>query len=89
MLQNYISLLNITKDDLFELMVEAAQVAKQTQPQTEQKTLLSRSETAELLQVNLATIHRWTVSGKLNAKGIGGRVYYDREEVLNSVKSLK
>ena len=59
------------------------------EPKPTEKKLLTKQETAELLSVNLSTIHNWVKNGKLNPKGIGGRVYFDRDEVLNSIKSLK
>lgn len=89
MVESQITILNITKDDLFELMVEAVQVAKKKEPQPEVKDLLTRKETADLLNVNVATLWRWTNSGKLIQYGIGGRTYYKRSEVLEAVKSLK
>lgn len=64
-------------------------ISQKNEPQPEVKDLLTRKETAELLQVNIATIWRWTNSGKLNQYGIGGRTYYKRSEVLEAVKSLK
>ena len=89
MLQNQISLLNISKDDLFEMMIEANKIASKNKPQPEAKELLTRKETAELLSVNIATIWRWTNAGILIQYGISGRTYYKRSEVLEAVKSLK
>lgn len=59
------------------------------EPQQTEKELLTRPETAELLQVKSATLNRWTINGKLKQYGIGGRVYYKRSEVLDAVKPLK
>lgn len=56
---------------------------------TELKELLTRKQTAELLNINSATLWRYTKKGKLISHGIGGRVYYKRSEVLEAVKSLK
>lgn len=55
--------------------------------------LLSRSEVAKMLSIDLSSVHNWTVKGKLQSYGIGGRVYYKRSEVeealipLNKVQS--
>lgn len=84
-----ISILNLSKDDLLDLVTEAVQSARNNEPQPEAKELLTRKETADLLNVNIATLWRWTNSGKLNQYGIGGRTYYKRSEVLESIKSLK
>lgn len=53
-----------------------------------QKDLLTRKETADLLQINLATLWRWTRKGKLKSYGIGNRVYYNRSEIMDSIKSI-
>jgi len=50
---------------------------------------LTRSEVAELLKINLSTLHNYTKQNKLIAYGIGSRVYYKREEVINSIIKLK
>ena len=42
---------------------------------------LSRQETADLLKVDLSTIHNWSVQGKLIKYGFGGKVYYKRSEI--------
>ena len=50
---------------------------------------LTRNEVCELLSVDLSTLHRWTKSGKLNAYGIGNRVYYLRSEVDEKILNSK
>lgn len=49
---------------------------------------LTRSEVRDLLQVNLSTVHNLTKRGKLKAYGLGGRVYYKRDEVEAAIKPL-
>jgi hypothetical protein len=50
---------------------------------------LTRQETADLLKVDLSTIHNYTKQSKLIAYGIGSRVYYKRSEVENAIVKLK
>lgn len=50
---------------------------------------LSRRETADLLKIDLSTLHRWTKEGKLISYGIGNRVYYKREEIEQSLVKLQ
>lgn len=50
---------------------------------------LTRNEVVELLKVDLSTIHNWTKKGKLKSYGCGGRVYYKREEIEQSLIPLK
>jgi hypothetical protein len=47
--------------------------------------LLTRTETAKILKVELTTLWSWTKKGKLTAYGIGNRVYYKRGEIMKSL----
>lgn len=49
---------------------------------------LTRSEVAELLKVDLSTIHNWRKSGRLKAYGKGGKVFFKRSEIENSLIEL-
>ena len=49
---------------------------------------LTRSETADLLKINLSTLFLWTKKGMLLSYGIGARVYYKRKEVENAIIKL-
>lgn len=50
---------------------------------------LTRNEVVDLLKVDLSTIHNWTKKGKLKSYGLGGRVYYKRDEIEQSLIPLK
>ena len=47
--------------------------------------LLTRTETAKFLKVELTTLWSWTKKGKITAYGIGNRVYYKRGEIMKSL----
>ena len=49
---------------------------------------LTRSEVAQMFNVDLSTIHNWCKSKKLNPLGLGSRVYFLRSEVEQSLKPL-
>ena len=49
---------------------------------------LTRSEVAKMLQIDLSTVHNWTVKNKLQSYGIGGRIYYKLAEVEQSIIKL-
>jgi hypothetical protein len=49
---------------------------------------LSRQETADLLKVDLSTIHNYSKRKILQPWGIQGRVYFKRSEVENSIIKL-
>jgi len=66
---------------------ELEQLKKDFQPKRPSE-YLTRNEVAEMLKIDLSSVHNWTKKGKLKAYGIGGRVYYKREEVENSIIEL-
>lgn len=49
---------------------------------------LTRNEVVELLKIDLSTLFNWTKKGKLSSFGIGGRVYYKRQEIEQSIIRL-
>ena len=64
------------------------ELSKEFQPK-QPTQYLSRNEVAAMLQIDLSTVHNWTKSGKIQSYGIGGRVYYKRQEVENAIVELK
>lgn len=52
------------------------------------KRFYSRKELASLFGCSLSTIHNWTQKGKLQAYGLGNRVYYKVDEVHNALIKL-
>lgn len=53
------------------------------------KELINRYETAEILGISLSTLDIWTKQGKLKKYRINSTVRYKRGEVLNSFQSFK
>ncbi len=51
--------------------------------------LLTRKQTAELLQINLSTLWNYTRKGLIPSKGLGNRVYYLKEDVLKALQPLQ
>lgn len=56
------------------------ELSKEFQPK-QPTEYLTRTEVCKLLKIDLSTLHRWTKSAKLNAYGIGNRVYFKRSEI--------
>lgn len=54
----------------------------------DEEILLSRLETAKLLKINFTTLWKHTKTGKLKSYGIGNRVFYKKEEVLQSITRI-
>ena len=51
--------------------------------------LLTRKEVADLLQIDLSTIHNWTKKGRLKSYGIGNRVYFRRKDIDEALIPLR
>lgn len=50
--------------------------------------ILTRTEAANFLKVNLSTLHLWTQKGKITSFGIGHRRYYKKEQLLGCLTKL-
>lgn len=51
--------------------------------------LLSRKETAQLLKINVSTLHNWVSKGVLEPHHVQGRVYFKRSEIEKTFVKLK
>lgn len=88
-----IQFVQITPKELQETILagvkcQLEELKKEFQPKTPEE-YLTRKETAELLKVNLSTIHAYANKGILNPVGLSGRVYFRRSEIEESLISLK
>ncbi len=61
---------------------------KNLQPK-EQPIYMTRQEVAEMLHVDISTVHNLSVRNVLKKHQIGGRVLYLREQVLKEIVELK
>jgi hypothetical protein len=63
------------------------ELKKSFQPKTPEE-FLTRTQTAELLKINLSTLYLWTRKRRLKSYGISGKVYYKRSEVESALIEL-
>lgn len=49
------------------------------------KELMTRKEAANMLSVSLTTLRSWTVQRIIKSYKLGGRIYYKRNEILESM----
>ncbi len=81
---------NISVEELTEIIAEKLvdklekRIATLISKQNDEE-LLTRTETAKILKVELTTLWSWTKKGKITAYGIGNRVYYKRGEIMKSL----
>lgn len=50
--------------------------------------LITRAQACKILNINLTTLWKHTKSGRLKSFGIGKRVYYSKQQVLEAVKPI-
>ncbi len=81
---------NISVEELTEIIADKladkieTRIAMLISTQNDEE-LLTRTETAKILKVELTTLWSWTKKGKITAYGIGNRVYYKRGEIMKSL----
>ena len=97
MLQKENLLVQLSVGDLQQLIKEAVKEELQKitnviklnpkEPENESE-LLSRKQTAELLNVSETTLFLWNRDKVLEHKKLNNRVYYIKSEVLNKLKTV-
>ena len=91
-MSNVTQLHNATPEQLTDAILQGVkqqleELKKQYQPK-EPEEYLSRAEVAQMLKVDISTVHNWSRSGKLKRHGIGNRVYFKRSEVERAIIQL-
>lgn len=88
-----VQLIQVTPEQLQDAILKGVQIQLKELKQDFQPKCpteyLTRSEVAELLKVDISTVHNWSKAGKLKRHGLGNRVYYKRSEVEESIIPLK
>ncbi|GAA0735922.1 helix-turn-helix domain-containing protein [Gaetbulibacter jejuensis] len=79
---------NSLPEDIRSLKEKIQNIEKNLQPK-EPSVYLSRNEVAEMLSVDLSTIHNWTKKGILTAFQIGGRIFYKRSNIEAAIQKLE
>ena len=81
-----IILSELSPEDLVEILCagledQVKKMVLERSNDTSQDDLLTRSQAANYLQINLSTLWSWTKKGKVTALAIGNRVYYKKSEI--------
>ncbi len=73
------------KQELTELFAKKTLelFSKQEEKRKDPNELLTRKETAKLLNVSLCTLYLWTKQSKLKSYGIENKVYYKKSEIFD------
>lgn len=73
------------KDELVSGIISHLQEYYNKLDKTDPEQLLTRKQTADLLQINLTTLWSYTKAGKLHSYNLGNRVYYKKSQNLESL----
>lgn len=63
-----------------------AEVLQENQGIKDQQNIMNFSETCEYLGIHPSTLNKWKSENKIPFKRLGKRIFFSREEVLNSLK---
>ncbi len=78
--------------DFKNLISEAVKTELQhlsnSQPEKETTELITRLQTAKILNVSLVTLNSWTQKGIIKGYRIGSRVRYKKNEVFEALKQV-
>lgn len=93
-MENSILIEKLTKEELEHsirmIIREELAEFKNTLPELiNEDDLLTRKEVADLLKIDLSTIHNWTRKGRLKSYGIGNRVYFRRKDIDEALIPLR
>ncbi|WP_034042202.1 helix-turn-helix domain-containing protein [Wocania ichthyoenteri] len=88
-----IQFIQVTPDELTEVIVKGVksqldELKKEFQPK-QATEYLTRNEVANMLSIDLSTVHNWCKSKKLKPLGIGNRVYFRRTDIEAALVELK
>ncbi|WP_289666001.1 helix-turn-helix domain-containing protein [Flavobacterium panacagri] len=87
MVQTQIILNGITIEQLAEALAPLLQTKMINSQQTFPENI-TRKQACAILNIGLATLWKHTKEGKLTSYGIGNRIMYKRDEVLQALKPL-
>ena len=84
-----IQFIGVTPEQLLNALSEGLQsqlegFKEHFQPK-EPTEYLTRKEVAQMLKINLSTLHHWVKAKKLKAYSISNRVYFKRTEVEQAI----
>ena len=76
------------KDFISEAVKTGLQNLSNSQPEKETTELVTRLQTAKILNVSLPTLNDWTKKGIIKGYRIGSRVRYKKNEVFEALKQV-
>jgi excisionase family DNA binding protein len=87
-MDNQIFLNGITLEQLAGALKPLLELQTPTAPTEPENEFITREQACELLSINKTSLWKHTKSGRLKSYGIGNRVLYRKDEVLQAVKPI-
>lgn len=87
-MDNQIFLNGITIEQLAEALKPLLELQKPTATTELENEFITREQACEVLSINKTSLWKHTKSGRLKSYGIGNRVLYRKDEVLQAVKPI-
>jgi excisionase family DNA binding protein len=88
-MNNEIFLNGITIEQLATALNPLIHIVDKSVETISEDILLTIEETCVLLSIHKTTLWKHTKCGKLKSYGLGNRLYYKKNEVLEAVKPIK
>ncbi len=82
-MQTEIVLISISREDLQSLIRDAV---RSEFSKKRGKEILNANDVCELLDIHISTLNKWKTEGILPYRRLGKRIFFNREEVLSSLK---
>lgn len=80
-------LILIEEDSLYSLLKQALnEVLIEKEKIKNKKELMNFKETCGFLGIHPSTLNKWKANNKIPYKRLGKRIFFQREEILNSLK---
>ena len=73
--------------DILDMLTDIQQ--RLPEVQKEERVYMTRKQVAELFEVSEVTVNSWVEKGILQSYGIGNRVRYVKQEVVNALVPIK
>ena len=80
---------DFTKEDMRQAVVEAVSEAMRTQRGPEADKLLTRAEVCEMCHISLPTFHAWVNNGTIEAQKVGRRTLVKAEALDEAIRRGK
>ncbi len=82
-----------TEQELEELISDSLKsqlekIKQELSNNSEEDKILTREQTAKLLDIDLSSLWRWTKEGKIKAHGISNRVYYYLSDIYSALTPI-